>query len=160
MKQFNNGTRPKGYEDVEFSTGPEGASLPTGDGDAELNDDLKKLGFRLRPRVVEPKQPGRIAFDERGNAVYAWNDDRFSEDGEEGERARRKALDHPGLSFVEEDQPGNAPIQNNAKGTRLGYNPYESGLLKRKPAAPKRDLRELSKWIEMKKKVGNNNGGE
>ena len=125
-----------------------------------MNDDLKKLGYRLRPRVVEPKQPGRIAFDERGNAVYEWNDDRFSEDGEEGERARRRALDHPGLSFAEEEQPGNAPIQNNAKGTRLGYNPYESGLLKRKPAAPKRDLRELSKWIEMKKRVGSNDDAD
>jgi hypothetical protein len=119
-----------------------------------LNDDLKKLGYRLRPRVVEPKQPGRIAFDERGNAIYEWNDDRFSEDGEAGERARRQALDHPGLSFVDEDQPANTPIQNNAKGTRIGYNPYESGLLQRKPAKPKRDLRELSKWIEMKKRFG------
>ena len=81
-----------------------------------MNDDLKKLGYRLRPRVVEQKQPGRIAFDERGNAVYEWNDDRCSEDGEAGERARRKALDHPGLSFMEEEQPANAPIQNNAKG--------------------------------------------
>jgi len=119
-----------------------------------VNDDFKKAGFRLRPRVVEQEQPGRIAFDERGNAVYAWNGDRYSEDGEAGERARRKALDHPGLSFVEEEQPINAPIQNNAKGTRLGYNPYESGLLHRKPTAAKRDLRELSKWIEMKKRVG------
>ena len=50
-------------------------------------------------------------------------------------------------------------FQNNAKGTRLGYNPYESGLLKRKPAAPKRDLRELSKWIEMKKRVDSTGGG-
>ncbi|WP_116810821.1 hypothetical protein [Steroidobacter cummioxidans] len=125
-----------------------------------LNDDLKKLGYRLRPRVVEPQQPGRIAFDERGNAVYEWNDDRFSADGEAGERARRKALDHPGLSFVEEEQPTNTPIQNNARGTRIGYNPYESGLLKRKAAAPKRDLRELSKWIEMKKRVGEKNRGE
>lgn len=126
----------------------------------ELNDDLKKLGYRLRPRVVEPKQPGRIAFDERGNAVYEWNDDRFSADSEEGERARRKALDHPGLSFVEEEQPANTPIRNNAKGTRLGYNPYESGLLQRKRTAPKRDLRELSKWIEMKKRVGDSDRGE
>ncbi|WP_129776644.1 hypothetical protein [Peristeroidobacter soli] len=125
-----------------------------------MNDDLKKLGLRLRPRVVEPaRQPGRIAFDDRGNAVYAWSDG-LSEDGEHGERARRKALDHPGLSFMEEEQPANTPIQNNAKGTRLGYNPYESGLLKRKPTAPKRDLRELSKWIEMKKRVGETKRGE
>ncbi|HEY0686967.1 MAG TPA: hypothetical protein VGD45_31785 [Steroidobacter sp.] len=122
-----------------------------------MNDDLKKFGYRLRPRVVEPaKQPGRIAFDDRGNAVYEWNDGRLSEDGEAGERARRKALDHPGLSMVEEEAVGNTPIQNNAKGLRLGYNPYESGLLPRKQTAQKRDLRELSKWIEMKKKVGGN----
>jgi hypothetical protein len=121
----------------------------------ELNDDLKKLGYRLRTRVVEPAQrPGRIAFDERGNAIYQWTDN-LGEDSEDGERARHRALDHPGLAVVE-DEPGiNAPIQNNAKGLRLGYNPYESGLLpRRKPSGKKRDLRALSKWIEMKKRVG------
>jgi hypothetical protein len=126
-----------------------------------LKDDLKKLGYRLRPRVVEPAQPGRIAFDDRGNAVYEWNGDRLREDSDAGERARRKALENVTLSFVEEEQPTNAPIQSNAKGLRVGYNPYESGLLKRKaPTAPKRDLRELSRWIEMKKKVTNNGRGE
>jgi hypothetical protein len=110
--------------------------------------------------VVEPAQPGRVSYDDRGNAVYNWVDGRCNEDGEAGERARRKALDHPGLSFVEDEQPVNAPIQNNAKGTRVGYNPYESGLLKRKTTGPKRDLRELSKWIEMKKKVATNGSGE
>ena len=123
-----------------------------------MKDDLKKLGYRLRPRVVEPAQPGRIALDDRGNAVYEWNHDRLSEDSEEGERARRKALDHPGLSMMEDERPKNAPIQNNAKGLRLGYNPYESGLLPRKGGAGKRDLRELSKWIEMKKRVENKSG--
>jgi hypothetical protein len=121
-----------------------------------VNDDLKKMGYRLRPRTVEPQQPGRIAFDARGNAIYAWNEDQLSLDGEEGERARRKALEHPGLSMVEEEPVNNAPIQNNTKGLKLGYNPYESGLLPQKQTARKTDLRELSKWIEMKKRVDGN----
>ena len=121
-----------------------------------MSDDLKKMGYRLRPRTVEPQQPGRIAFDDRGNAIYAWNEDQLSLDGEEGERARRKALDHPGLSMVEDEPIVNAPIQNNTKGLKVGYNPYESGLLaqKQQPVTKKKtDLRELSKWIEMKKRI-------
>ncbi len=50
------------------------------------------------------------------------------------------------------------PSRTTPRARALGYNPYESGLLKRKPTAPKRDLRELSKWIEMKKRVGNKRG--
>ena len=119
-----------------------------------MSDDLKKMGYRLRPRTVEPQQPGRIAFDDRGNAIYAWNEDQLSLDGEEGERARRKALEHPGLAMVEDEPVANAPIQNNDKGLKLGYNPYESGLLSQKEVPKKKtDLRELSKWLEMKKRV-------
>lgn len=119
-----------------------------------MSDDLKKIGYRLRPRTVEPRQPGRIAFDERGNAIYAWNEDHLSVDGEEGERARRKALEHPGLSMIDEEPVNNAPIQNNAKGLRVGYNPYESGLLPPKQQTKKKtDLRELSKWLELKKRA-------
>lgn len=144
---------------MEISTGSCGVTRMT-DKENGVNDDLKKMGYRLRPRVVEPNQPGRIAFDDRGNAVYEWNEAHLSEDSEAAERARRKALDHPGLSMVEEEQQNNAPIQNNAKGLRLGYNPYESGLLPRKPMAKKRDLRELSKWLEMKKRVPGDDGGQ
>jgi hypothetical protein len=120
-------------------------------------DDLRKLGLRVRPRTqpkVEDDKPGRISFDELGNAVYAWNDQQLEQDGEDGERARRRALAHPGLTVVDEDPNPNAPIRNNPKGLRIGYNPYESGLLAKKDWKRKRDLRELSKWIETKKKVG------
>ena len=122
-----------------------------------MKDELKKLGLRIRPRIVQSrpeKAPGQIAFDDRGNAVYSWSE-HLTEDGEDSERARRNALDHPGLSMLDEEPPHNAPIRNNRNGARIGYNPYESGLLARK-AAPnrKRDLRELSKWLEMKRKLG------
>ena len=122
-----------------------------------MKDELKKLGLRLRPRVVTPREqkpgqpPGQIAFDDRGNAVYAWQDDALTEDGEAGERARDKALAHPGLAIVDDEAPANAPIRSNPKGLRHGYNPYESGLLARKGTGKKKDLRELSKWMEAKK---------
>lgn len=120
-----------------------------------MKDELKKLGLRIRPRVVEtrapkPSQPGQIAFDDRGNAVYEWKEDYLTEDGAAGERARDKALAHPGLAIVEDETPANAPIRSNPKGLRNGYNPYESGLLKKKPRKQV-DLRQLSKWMEAKK---------
>ena len=122
-----------------------------------LNEELKKLGLRVRPRTVapaDPDKPGHIAFDDRGNAIYEWNRPDLAQEGEEAERARRRALTYANLSLVEEEPPPNAPIRNNTKGLRLGYNPYESGLLPKKAASKKRDLRELSKWIEQKKKLG------
>jgi hypothetical protein len=126
----------------------------------KLEDELKKLGLRVRPRTVERRaeprgKPGQISFDDRGNAVYEWSNDKLAEDGEQGEEARLRALTYHGLTVVEDEAPKNAPIQNNTKGLRVGYNPYESGLLPNRAATPKkkRDLRELSKWLEMKKRV-------
>ncbi len=118
-------------------------------------DDLRKLGYRVRPRSSSARleRPGRIAFDDRGNAVYEWRDERLADDGETGERARWRALAHPGLAIVEDEPAPDAPIRNNPKGLRLGYNPYESGLLGKKARRPKRDLRELSKWIELRRKL-------
>ena len=121
-----------------------------------MKDELKKLGLRIRPRVVEPPvqkapaKPGQIGFDDRGNAVYEW-DGSLTEEGDAGDRARNKALANPGLAIVEEEGPANAPIRSNPKGLRVGYNPYESGLLARKGPKKKRDLRELSKWMEAKR---------
>jgi len=121
-----------------------------------VKDELKKLGLRIRRRVVEPRaqqpgKPGQIAFDDRGNAVYEWQDDSLTEDSPKGERARDKALAHPGLAIVEDEGPANSPMRNNTKGRRTGYNPYESGLLSKNGPRRKVDLRELSKWMEAKK---------
>lgn len=125
-----------------------------------MKDELKKLGLRVRPRAVEPppEKPGRIAFDERGNAIYEWDDARLVADGEDGERARQTALEHPGLSIIEEEASADTPIRSNPKGLRVGYNPYESGVLAKGGPKKKRDLRELSKWLEAKRKAESGEG--
>jgi hypothetical protein len=149
---------PHGWTDRLFQDADDGSI----DG-IEVNDELKKPGLRIRPRLVQPRaqpagrqqssqKPGHIAFDDRGNAVYEWNEDHLAEDSTEGERARRKALEHPGLSLVD-DEPANAPIRNNPAGMRVGYDPYQSGLLAKKPGRKKVDLRELSKWIETRRRL-------
>lgn len=126
----------------------------------ELRRRLRKLGLRVRPRTEPspPGKPGKIEFDPRGDAVYQWQDSTLIDDGEDGERARLKALQYHGLSLVEDDLPADAPMRINAKGSRLGYNPYESGLLTKKPRRRKKDLRELSKWIEVKRKLARKEG--
>lgn len=100
----------------------------------------------------DARSPGTIAFDDRGNAVYEWQFAPFTEDGLDGEQLRAQALDNPGLAIME-DPPPQAPIRRNVTGTRVGYNPYDSGQLDRKSQRKPRDMRELSKWIELRKKL-------
>ena len=127
----------------------------------ELKDQLRKLGLRVRPRTTEknPQQDkaGKVGFDARGNAVFEWSTDTLAEEGETGDRARTKALDYHGLSIADDEPPQNAPIQQNPKGLRVGYNPYESGMLAKKEHKKKTDLRELSKWVEQKRKLEKKN---
>jgi hypothetical protein len=123
----------------------------------ELKDQLRKLGLRVRPRTSEKTQQqdkaGKVGFDARGNAVFQWSTDTLAEDGDVGEQLRTKALDYHGLALVDDEPPKNAPIQQNPKGLRVGYNPYESGMLAKKEVKKKKDLRELSKWVDMKRKL-------
>lgn len=123
----------------------------------ELKDQLRKLGLRVRPRTVDKterqQETGTVNHDVRGNAVFEWGSDALAEDSESGERARNKALTYHGLSLVDDEPAQNAPIQQNPKGTRVGYNPYESGMLSKQEPRKRTNLRELSKWVEQKRKV-------
>jgi hypothetical protein len=110
----------------------------------EVKDELKKLGLRLRPRPAPSTRaatPGGIGPDGR-----------LDENSDTGERLRG-ALTHPGLSIMEDEAPTNAPIRPNPKGLRLGYNPYESGMLAKPQRKRKVDLEQLSKVLELKRKL-------
>lgn len=96
-------------------------------------------------KLHSPKRPqdeatsGTVRFDDLGNAVW--------------ETKRERNLDHPGLSLVEDEPAVTKPTVPNVKGGRVGYNPYESGMIKKKQAdkPKKKDLRALSEWIQRQK---------
>ena len=100
----------------------------------------------LRPEFAsEADNPtGRVAHDERGNAVWKWSRDL---------EVLPFQFDASTLT-VADDAP--SPVGNvtvNKVAVKSGYNPYESGLILKK-RAKKRDLKELSRWIEARKRAG------
>jgi hypothetical protein len=117
-----------------------------------VGDEQQKLDSPFQSPAGTDKA-GKINFDDRGNAFFEWRDDLLGEDSDAAQRRRDKALDNPGLSLVNDGAPVATDFERRDCG--LGYNPYESGVLDRKgdTASKKRDLRELSKWIEAKRKA-------
>jgi hypothetical protein len=102
--------------------------------------------------TTEPNEPGRLAEDDRGNVAWEWaQDDALQSDDTAGAIERLRVLVDPKLNVVEEDPPNT--IKHNAKGLKQGYNPYDSGALGKTERKRKKNLRELSKWIETKRKV-------
>ena len=99
--------------------------------------------------AVQDDPSGRVSRDDRGNAVWEWS-------------TRHEDLpvhlEMPSLA-LEDDGPspiGNAKI--NKLATKSGYNPYESGLILKNGRPKKRSLKELSRWIEARKRL--EEGGE
>jgi len=107
------------------------------------------------PVDTKDNEPGRVAPDDRGNMGWQWTEDDTDllADTEFGKIERLRALHDPNLDLVEPPNPPNAPIRNNPTGIKSGYNPYDSGTLNKEVWKKKKDLKQLSKWIELRKKV-------
>jgi len=104
------------------------------------------------PPADKTAEPGKISRDDRGNVSWQWSDDEsLQADDTLGAAERVRALVDPDLDVLE-DEDGN-PIKNTSKGLKKGYNPYNSGALAKESWKKKKNLRELSKWIELKRQM-------
>jgi len=108
------------------------------------------------PEPAAARPSGRIAHDDRGNAVWEWSvaTGKF---GTDVSSRRLRALDNTALALAEDAPTPVELARPNPQGTVKGYDPYDSGKLGRKPEPPKKkDLRKLSEWLKLKKQVANN----
>jgi len=107
--------------------------------------------------------PGQLARDDRGNIRWEWSDNPdLLADDILGGTARLRALTPKGLS-IEDEEPGLAAVNKDPipsrKTPKSGYNPYDSGQPTKQTWKKKRDLRELDKWIALKKRMRDKPGG-
>ena len=104
--------------------------------------------------------PGQLAVDDRGNISWEWADDpELKANDLVGRTARLRALAPGNLSIESEELDfavGRDPVPVRKKVP--GYNPYENGEPTKKTWKKKRDLREFSKWISLKKRMKDDTG--
>jgi hypothetical protein len=104
--------------------------------------------------------PGKLAPDDRGNISWEWTDDpELVADDIVGNTARLRALAPTGLELADDEinrglTPSKGAIPAR-KSPQSGYNPYNSGEPTKQTWKKKRDLRKLSKWVELKKRMRN-----
>ena len=109
--------------------------------------------------AAEPQEPGHLGLNDQGNVTWEWSgDENLQAEDTLGAAERIRVLVDPSLDVVDEEIPN--AIQNNPKGLVKGYNPYSSGALGKQAWKKKKNLRELSKWIELKKKMAQKKDGE
>jgi hypothetical protein len=98
--------------------------------------------------------PGHLGVDDRGNVTWEWTDEGdLLADDTLGDAERVRALVNPSLDIADDDTDPSNPAQSNPKALKTGYNPYNSGALGKQTWRKKKNLRELSKWIELRKKM-------
>jgi hypothetical protein len=102
---------------------------------------------------------GELSLDDRGNVTWQWAENAdLQADDAVGRLERQRALDDPGLR-VEDDKPDlRAKVRLPPKGPERGYSPYNSGMLYRTEQHKKKDIRALSEWIKLRRKVEKNSG--
>jgi len=109
--------------------------------------DTHKLKHPRFAPIEDSSPSGYVKRDERGNAVWEW-----------ASHALSGGVPCPPADLaVIDDAPRaakTAAINRAAAGN--GYNPYQDDLAERQPTerARKRDLRALSKWIQLRKQRG------
>jgi hypothetical protein len=115
----------------------------------------EKLRGKPPQAPVQDADSGRLGVDDRGNVTWEWNEEApdLVADDTLGAAERVRALVDPRLQVKEDDDDPLNPIQSNPKGLKTGYNPYNSGALGKQSFKKKKNLKELSKWIELRKKM-------
>jgi hypothetical protein len=144
--------------------------------------DGRKTGVERRPADDAPEakpgaepsrgnpdsthgEAGQLTFDDRGNISWQWaaDDPELLADDLAGNTARLRALApkdlelaDDGIAAVDRDLASvkGEPIPVRKK-QRTGYNPYDSGEPTKESWKKKRDLRQLSKWLQLKKRMRN-----
>jgi len=100
-------------------------------------------------------EPGRLGVDDRGNVTWEWASevDQLADDAP-GNAERVRALVDRAMKVQDETtDPLHALALGVQKGLKTGYDPYDSGQLDKQSYRKKKNLKELSKWIELRKKM-------
>ena len=107
-----------------------------------------------KPPATKGSDAGHLGLDDRGNVTWEWQDDGdLLADDTLGGAERLRALVDPKLQVTEDEEDPLNPVRSNPKGLMSGYNPYNSGALGKQSYKKKKNLKELSKWIELRKKL-------
>lgn len=114
-----------------------------------MGDTIKMKRPPFPPPTGEDPS-GCVMRDDRGNAVWQWKDD----------DTLNKALVDSDLSVADDDLSLNGKVKLNIVGGGPNFDPYAGALARKEaPERPrKKDLRELSKWIEMRRRLGEGAG--